>query len=522
MIDAMTSLTAGTIARAYLVVVLELSVLVSSLLQLGLALALLAVQLYSAYKPPKASLNLVLVVSSLVFAPLALEALAGVYAVLLIVPALFLLDRSLKDFALTQAFSFSRVGRSASFVLKFLGLGLLLVFGVSDIVWNVTLMLTTVVLMGYLVVLVVYVFRAVPKMSLTEEKTWRRILVGDLETVEFNIKGKADTPILVSLKSADSWIHIEPTNFMLPAKKETKASVRFTPPLAGPSTIQVQAAYVDSRGLVQTGQVLEPVDLHIIPRAKYAQWLANKFLAETSIGGGLAIAVEQSSSRAAKYGVEFHDSRPYQAGDRLRDIDWRHSYMLGELIVKEFSGSQGQVGLIAADLTAKDAQDADRLAYNFVMSVLTLATEALASALAVYNRNEVLAVTQPINPRETLKKALELTEKIIIVESKEKVLQPTEMRRLKRSIGQLEEVKSDSARRLGKLLEFEFDANEESARLHPATLALAKAVENIKGPAVITVVSSMSDDSDALSLSLERLKEKGYRIVEVGSAQKKQ
>ncbi len=154
----MTSLTAGTIARAYLVVVLVLSVLVSSPLQLGVALALLAVQLYSAYKPPKASLNLVLVVSSLVFAPLALEALAGLYAVLLMVPAMFLLDRSLKDFALTQTFSFSRAGRSASIVLKTLGAGLLLVFGVSVVLWNVTLMLTTVVLMGYLAVVITRCF----------------------------------------------------------------------------------------------------------------------------------------------------------------------------------------------------------------------------------------------------------------------------------------------------------------------------------------------------------------------------
>ena len=516
----MTSLTAGTIARAYLVVVLVLSVLVSSPLQLGIALCLLAVQLYSAYKPPKANLNLVLVVSSLVFAPLALEALAGLYAVLLVVPAMFLLDWSLKDFALTQAFSFSRAGRSASTVLKTLGAGLLLVFVVSVVVWNVTVMLTTVVLMGYLAVVLARVFRGVPKMSLAEEKTWRRIVVGDLETVKFSVKGKANMPMLVSLQSADSWVHVEPPYFMLPVKKETEATIRFTPPLAGPSKIQIQASYVDSRGLVQTGQVLEPVDLHIIPRARYAQWLANKYLEQTSAGAGMADAIPQPSSRAAKRGVEFLGNRPYQSGDRLKDIDWKHSYMLGELIVKEFAGAQGQVGIIVADLTAKDAQDADKLAYNFVMSALTLATEALPSALAVYNRNEVLAVTQPMNPRETLKKTLELTEKITVVEPKEKVLQPTEMRRLKRSIGQLDQMKSQSAQKLSELLKFEFDANEEAAKAHPATLALAKAVENMQGPAVITVISSMGDDSDALLLSLERLREKGYSTVMVGDLEK--
>ncbi len=126
-----------------------------------------------------------------------------------------------------------------------------------------------------------------------------------------------------------------------------------------------------------------------------------------------------------------------------------------------------------------------------------------------------------MNPRETLKKALELTEKITVVEPKEKVLQPTEMRRLKRSIGQLDQVQTESAQKLAELLEFEVEANEEAAKVHPATLALAKAVENLQGPAVITVVSSMGDDSDALLLSLERLREKGYSTVMVGAGQKK-
>jgi hypothetical protein len=142
------------------------------------------------------------------------------------------------------------------------------------------------------------------------------------------------------------------------------------------------------------------------------------------------------------------------------------------------------LGFIVADLTAKDAEDADKLAYNLVMSALTLATEALPSALAVCNSKEVLAATPPMNPRETLKKALELTEKITIVEPKQKVLQPTEMRRLKRSIGQLDQMKTESAHKLSELLEFEFEANQEAAKKHPATEALAKAIKNMQGPAV--------------------------------------
>lgn len=51
--------------------------------------------------------------------------------------------------------------------------------------------------------------------------------------------------------------------------------------------------------------------------------------------------------------------------------------MLGELIVKQFSGSQGGVGVIVADLTASDAEEADALAYDLVMSALTLAKEGV-------------------------------------------------------------------------------------------------------------------------------------------------
>ena len=50
-------------------------------------------------------------------------------------------------------------------------------------------------------------------------------------------------------------------------------------------------------------------------------------------------------------------------------------------------------------------------------------------------------------------------------------------------------------------------------KIHPATLALAEAVEKINGSAVVTVVSSMGNDSGALSLTLEQLKQRGFSVV---------
>lgn len=512
----MRRLNAETIARVYLIIVLLLAVLVSSLFQVGLALFLLGIQLFLVYKPLKSSLNLVLVVSSLVLAPLALEALAGpFFAVLLVVPGLVLLDSNLKVFAASQTFAFSKVGRNASGVLKTLVTGLLTILLVSILAWNLTLLLAVSVLLGYLAIVLAYTYRVIPIAPLHYSKTWSRLVAGESDSKVINIKGKARASIRISLQPTVSWSKVEPSSFTLPVDSAAGVTLRFVPQLAGPSCVQVRACVIDSRGLLFTGQVLEPVDLHVIPRARFAQWLANKFLEQTSAGAGMAITVPRPSSRNARRGVEFYGSRPYQPGDRWKDLDWKHSYMLNELITKEYAGGQDQNTILVADLTAKDAEAADKLAYNFVMSALTLATEALPSALAVYNHDEVLAATSPMNPRETLKKALGLTEKIIIFEPKEKVLQPTEMRRLKRSIGQLSGVQSESAQKLSEVLKFEFEANQQAAKDQPASEALALVTGNMQGPALITVVSAMTDDSDALLLTLERLKEKGYSAVMV-------
>jgi uncharacterized protein (DUF58 family) len=459
-------------------------------------------------------LNLILVVASLILAPLALEALVGAaFAVLLILPALFLLDSSLKEYTSTQTFTFSRVGRSASSMLKSLGVCLGLVFMVSLALSNLTLMLAAAVLLIYLAICIGYVYERVPKTALEESKTWSRIVVGDTDSKSVTLKTKARLPVQVFLEPADLWVNVEPASLALDSQAD--ATLRFTPSLAGPSKVVLQASVIDSHGLIVTGQTLQPVDLHIIPRAKYAKWLANKFLEQTVQGAGSAAGVPRSLSRAGKSGVEFHDTHPYQPGDSWKYLDWKHSCMLGELIVKEFSEAKGHVGIIVADLTAKDAEDADKLAYNLVMSALTLATEALPAALAVYNQKEVLAVTPQRSPRETLKKALELTEKITIVEPKEKVLQPLEMRRLKRSISQLEQAKTETAQKLKEVLELESEAYQQAAKQHPASQALMKAVQLTKVPAVITVASPMGYDSDALLLILEQLREKGYSIVMV-------
>ena len=470
------------------------------------------IQLYCIYAPPRAALNLVIVVASLVLAPLAFQALVGeMPAVLLIIPVIFLLDSSLKQYALAQTFSFSKVGRNPTNTLKSLGLCFGAVLIAAIVLFNLTLILTATVFFIYLAIILLYTFQKVPLNALKENKTWSRTLVGDTDSKSITIKSNSRIPTQVFLQPTDSWVKVEPNRLTSTIREETV--LQFTPPLAGPSKISVQASIVDPRGIIVTDQLLQPLDLHIIPRAKYAKWLANKFLEQTSNGAGTATGDSRLLTKEGKFGIEFQNTRPYQPGDSWRDFDWKHTFMLDQLIVKEFSETQSHVGIIVADLTAKNAEDADILAYNLIMSALTLAAEALPSALAVYNSHEILAATPPISPRETLKKTLELTDKITVEEPKQKVLQPIEMRRLKRSISKLETTKTDPAHKLAEILKFESEANLQAAKTHPAMAALMKTAKLVQAPAVITVASPISYDSDALLLGLERLNEKGFIIV---------
>jgi uncharacterized protein (DUF58 family) len=511
----MVAVTIKTVAKAYFVSVLLLAILVSPLPQLALALVLLAIQLALTLRPPKGNMGLVLIFASLIFAPLAFSAMVGgVFAVLLMIPGFLLIDESLKENAAGQRFGFKKAGRVASDVLKVLSTGVLVVFLASVLLWNLTLMLTVAALSAYFVVILTGVFRKIPRTPFEESKTWNRIVVGETVSSMSPLKTKCNVPIFVSLSSLVSWVNVEHSEFVLPSGSEVNVALNFTPPLAGPSKILLHALAVDSRGLVMTGQNLEPVDLHIVPRAKYARWLATKYLERTASGSSIVgSVVSDFSQKVAKKGVEYYGSREFQPGDRWKDVDWKHTYLFGELIVKAFAGAQGQNAILVADLTAKDPEEADKLAFDLVMSAYTFALESLPTAFAVYNCDKILAMSAPMDPREALKKALQLAEKIIIVEPSEKFLEPTEMRKIRRSINQLEKTKMDAGQKLAEVLKLEYETNQKTAFNHPVSKALNKIIEGIRPPATITVVSSSSCNENVLNIILEKAVDKGYNII---------
>jgi uncharacterized protein (DUF58 family) len=513
---------AGAAPRAYLLLVLSVGAVLSPLPHSVAALSLLILQAYLLYKPMKPGLNLAITFSTLLLAPLTLEPPAGkLLPAVLMVPALPLLDKALREDAAERPPAYLKDGRGLTAAAKALMVALLLTFTSSLALLNQALMLTSALIAAYLSSILLYVLIKVPRRPLAESKTWCRVVVGESAKTHASIRSGAAMPLRVSLKPLHGWAQLHPSRFTLPAGGGVDVSLTIRPPLACPSRVQLQASAVDAWGLTSTGQVLEPVELHVIPRARYAEWLARRFLEATGPGAGVtAEAPPLRAFSAGRLGLEYYGSRPYQAGDRLRDLDWKHTLKLGELIVKEYAGARGQPAIMVVNLAAGSPEEADGLAYAFIASALTLAAEGLQMALAAYDEGGVVESTPLMSPREALKEALKLTRKIAIVEAPKRVLEPPNLMRLRRSIEQLKALSSEPARRLAEILSFERGALEEAARSHPAGGAAEAVAEACPPPATVALISLWNHDAEALPVILERLERRGYVVVPIEVAAK--
>jgi hypothetical protein len=299
-------------------------------------------------------------------------------------------------------------------------------------------------------------------------------------------------------------------------------NLTITPPLAGPSHPRLQASITDPWGFVQINQVVEPVELHVIPRARYAEWLAMRYLEQTRPGIGVATTVSPEAGQMPKGGTEYYDSRAYQPGDRLMHVDWKHTLKLNELIIKEYTEAGGQAAIIAVNLSASDAEEADKLAFNLITTALTLAREAIPTALAAYNHQKVILTTVTIDPREALKHTLSLVKDITTVELAHRLLQPPDISRLKRNITLLNQATSEPAQRLLSLLDFERQAIEEAAKNHPLALALSSAIKHTPPPAVIVSVSQLNHDAEALLVTTDKLSRQGFTTIPVSAVSPEQ
>ncbi len=387
----------------------------------------------------------------------------------------------------------------------------------SPVLNKPTLLLAGIALALYLLGVLIGIFLTIPRLPLTSATVKKRIIAGTTGSLSLHITSQASVRMHSHLSPSDSWVKATPRRLILNRGK-TKLDINFAPPLAGESCPQIQVSAIDPRGVIRIDQILEPVQLQVIPRAKYAEWLARKYLEQTGAGVVMTARMPHEATMMPKRGIEYLDNRTYQPGDQLKDIDWKHTLKLSQMIVKEYSEAGEQSAIIAVNLSVTDAEEADKLAFNLITVALTLAREDISSALTAYNHWGTIISTAITDPLETLRQALSLVREIKLVKFADRHLEPTDIAKIRRNIIQLKKADSEPAQRLLGMLNFEYRAIEEAAKTNPSTIALSNATKQAPAPALILLVSQLNHDAEAILVTAEKLSRRKFTTIPVETA----
>lgn len=340
-----------------------------------------------------------------------------------------------------------------------------------------------------------------------------RVLARDTVEAGIPLQPHVRVAAHVVVELHDPWAAIFPQKFAV-SRGSVMARLRLTPRLAGSKTLGARAMFADPWGLTVTVQDLALANVRVIPRATYAAWLARRYLERTA-GGQRAATVLQEARAAggARRGLDYYGARPYEPGDPLRDIFWKHTLKLRQLVVKERRSEYGEAVILAVNVWGKNAEDLDRAAFNTLLSALTLAREGIPMVFATYTDETVLWVTPILAPRQAVLHALHLVGTMSEVPRLTRFLQPAHLARLRRRVERLVASKTDPAVRLARVLQFEYRAHLSRAQRHPGYRAILTAARQIGAPAALLVASIGPDDPEAIELALERLRSRGVHSL---------
>jgi hypothetical protein len=438
------------------------------------------------------------------------------FAPLVSLPVLLVLFGELEKIAPRCAFSHTRrqrwPGRLAVFIIVIDLAVLILSFAIS----NPALSLSSFILLAAVLALGVYIIRKFPLKPVSEEVETRRILAGKEEPFSAQLSVKTSIGGVLWLESESAWIKVNPEPLSL---KGPSALVKgkISPSLSGSSTLKLTGFGLDRWGLTQTRFEIEPLKLQVIPRARYAVWLAQKYLSGTRPGALPLLSNLGSfkSTQGLRQGIEFYGSRQYQEGDSLKNIDWKHSVKYNELIVKEFTEFRGMPAIMLVNLIASNAEEADKLAYNIIIAAITLGQENIPTALAVYNQEKTVLNTSTLSATELLIKAMQLIKDIAIIPAPLKYLANPDIARLRANAARLSQSASQPAKVLAELMKREYQTISANAKLNPLSKALSIATSGLTAQSTVVVVSQRNHDAEALAFNSFLLSQKGISLISV-------
>jgi uncharacterized protein (DUF58 family) len=362
-------------------------------------------------------------------------------------------------------------------------------------------------------VLLVTSISRIPTDGMTAQPPTVRVLAHDtLETVvTLHPRMRLAAHLLVELD--ETWASVSPSRFV-GTSEPVPVRVKVTPSLAGSKTLRAHTRCIDPWGLIVTAQQVPLANIVVIPRATYAARLARAYLEQTAGGQATVAALPQAQEAGStRRGLDYYGARKYEPGDPLRDVFWKHTLKLRQLVMKERRSGYGEAVILAVNVWGSDADELDRTAFNTLSSTLTLAREDVPVAFAAYTDETVLSATPILSPRQAVLYALQLVGTMRAVDRPARVLQPAQLARLRRRVERLLASKADPAVRLARVLQFEYRALVDRAQHHPGYQAVLTAARQVGSPAALLVTSGGPEDREAIELALERLRTRGVHAL---------
>ena len=512
----LTSRVVIILSRIYVVAALIAAAVLSTLALSFVPILLLAWYLYVWRWPINTLINLLTEYFMFFTITLLFTASVGPYSVIISLPLLLLTSHGLEKVAEFLVIQETKYVRRPTKICITLILIVILVLVISLLMGSLSLLLACITMIVYLGILGNIVVRQLPLKPVAETKVQQRMVVGTTNHIDIGLTSKTRIGGLMFLESPYEWLKVSPGILSLKLDEMTM-KLSLSPILAGPSTVKVNGKATDRWGLFQIGFELEPVHLYAIPRARYAAWLANRYLAGTSVGSLPLISNMEAAKQTygLRRGVEYYGSQLYQPGDSLKNIDWKHSLKYNELISKEYTEFQGQSAVILINLAVSNAEEADKLAYNIIVTAVSLAQENIPAALAVYNHEDVKLTTVTLQPRQLLVQCLQVAQDIITFINPYKYLNPPDVTRLRGNISRLRFTDSESSKALSQLLQLEYLNLDNAARLNPATRALSEVFSKVDKQSNIVILSQRNHDAEALEFNSFSFTRKGNSIITV-------
>jgi uncharacterized protein (DUF58 family) len=503
--------------RIYVAIALVIAIVFSPLVLSFVPILLLLAYLYLWRWPISAVINLLEDYFIFFTIAILLSPVVGhLFSFLISLPILVLINHGLEETAESLAYRNAKRVRGPTSVCLALLLMAVLVLGVSSLLGSLSLILACAAIIVYFGILYVAVLRGLPLKPVEETKVQQRMVAGSEGHLQIELTAKTEIGGLLFVESPYEWLKVSP-NILSLKQKKLVIEVSLSPTLSGPSMVKLNGHAMDRWGLIQTRFELEPIRLYVIPRARYAAWVANKYLDETKVGT-LPLISNIGALKplyGLRRGIEYYGSQLYQPGDSLKNIDWKHSLKYNEMITKEFAEFHGRSAIILINLAVGDAEEADKLAYSIIVTAISLAQNNIPAALAAYSHEGVKLSTPTLQPRQLLVQSLKIVNEIVTFTNPVKYLNPPDVARLRTNISRIGFVQSEASEVLVRLLRLEYENLENNARLNPATKALSEAFTKADKQSDIVIISRCNHDAEALAFNIFSFARKGKAVITV-------